>query len=300
MGTAKGKAEALALEKDALKWPDQRAEILMEAARAWADAGESARALEIYDGLAASADEEDAQFARTARIELLAELGRPEEAEAELARLSAAGPLPGPATLAAEWLESQGRPAEALTWFNMACREVLALDEDALADVDVFSGFELVGRARVRAALGLPPDTADLAVSRNRARLNDRTDAPDADGRVLGSFFVGSDVAAAFAAGLVSGKAKDSPGSYFREVELGWRASAREAGVSKLTILPLRVDDLLSFAAATGRDPAEEATRREHLYEAAWTGTPLLTWPPGRNEPCWCGSGHKYKKCCGV
>lgn len=21
---------------------------------------------------------------------------------------------------------------------------------------------------------------------------------------------------------------------------------------------------------------------------------------PGRNEPCWCGSGKKYKKCCQV
>jgi uncharacterized protein YecA (UPF0149 family) len=25
---------------------------------------------------------------------------------------------------------------------------------------------------------------------------------------------------------------------------------------------------------------------------------PLLEWPPGRNDPCWCGSGAKYKKCC--
>jgi hypothetical protein len=24
----------------------------------------------------------------------------------------------------------------------------------------------------------------------------------------------------------------------------------------------------------------------------------LLVWPPGRNDPCWCGSGAKYKKCC--
>ncbi|MEU3308968.1 SEC-C metal-binding domain-containing protein, partial [Nocardiopsis sp. NPDC006832] len=22
-------------------------------------------------------------------------------------------------------------------------------------------------------------------------------------------------------------------------------------------------------------------------------------WPPERNRPCWCGSGRKYKKCCG-
>ena len=25
---------------------------------------------------------------------------------------------------------------------------------------------------------------------------------------------------------------------------------------------------------------------------------PLLPWPPGRNDPCWCGSRAKYKKCC--
>lgn len=25
---------------------------------------------------------------------------------------------------------------------------------------------------------------------------------------------------------------------------------------------------------------------------------PVLAWPPGRNEPCWCGSRTKYKKCC--
>jgi uncharacterized protein YecA (UPF0149 family) len=24
-----------------------------------------------------------------------------------------------------------------------------------------------------------------------------------------------------------------------------------------------------------------------------------VVWPPGHNEPCWCGSQRKYKKCCG-
>lgn len=24
-----------------------------------------------------------------------------------------------------------------------------------------------------------------------------------------------------------------------------------------------------------------------------------IAWPPSRNNPCWCGSGFKYKKCCG-
>ncbi|MEV6140612.1 SEC-C metal-binding domain-containing protein [Nocardia sp. NPDC051990] len=25
-----------------------------------------------------------------------------------------------------------------------------------------------------------------------------------------------------------------------------------------------------------------------------------MDWPPPRNAPCWCGSGRKYKKCCGT
>ncbi|MBA2420202.1 MAG: SEC-C domain-containing protein [Thermoleophilaceae bacterium] len=24
-----------------------------------------------------------------------------------------------------------------------------------------------------------------------------------------------------------------------------------------------------------------------------------LSWPPSRNDPCWCESGRKYKRCCG-
>ncbi|MFC6581654.1 SEC-C metal-binding domain-containing protein [Planomonospora parontospora] len=23
-----------------------------------------------------------------------------------------------------------------------------------------------------------------------------------------------------------------------------------------------------------------------------------MPWPPERNDPCWCGSGRKYKQCC--
>jgi hypothetical protein len=26
----------------------------------------------------------------------------------------------------------------------------------------------------------------------------------------------------------------------------------------------------------------------------------MIEWPPGRNQPCWCGSAVKYKKCCGA
>ena len=44
---------------------------------------------------------------------------------------------------------------------------------------------------------------------------------------------------------------------------------------------------------------ARPAARAEYAAHLAATGDPgLIAWPPGRNQPCWCGSGHKYKKCC--
>ena len=56
-----------------------------------------------------------------------------------------------------------------------------------------------------------------------------------------------------------------------------------------------------------------EAFAAEHDWDAAWPVTHDqvaaqalrddpgrgIAWPPGRNEPCWCGSAHKYKRCCG-
>lgn len=46
-----------------------------------------------------------------------------------------------------------------------------------------------------------------------------------------------------------------------------------------------------------GRDGLEARARytadRYRLGEA-------IDWPPGRNDPCCCGSGRNYKKCCGA
>lgn len=47
------------------------------------------------------------------------------------------------------------------------------------------------------------------------------------------------------------------------------------------------------------------ALRTPNCPTAAWPTPEALgdrgaavTWPPGRNDPCWCASGRKYKKCC--
>ncbi|MEO3782456.1 SEC-C metal-binding domain-containing protein [Actinocorallia sp. B10E7] len=50
-----------------------------------------------------------------------------------------------------------------------------------------------------------------------------------------------------------------------------------------------------------GTDPLE-IERQMRVDLSARILTPegeLIPWPPERNDPCWCGSGAKYKKCCG-
>jgi tetratricopeptide (TPR) repeat protein len=47
------------------------------------------------------------------------------------------------------------------------------------------------------------------------------------------------------------------------------------------------------------REPADRRARASFadLEREAGGGR---RWPPGRNEPCWCGSERKYKRCCGA
>jgi len=62
-----------------------------------------------------------------------------------------------------------------------------------------------------------------------------------------------------------------------------------------LSVSPLTDAELVEaqcFAANTGE------ARSSPAADVARTGR-ALDWPPARNERCWCGSGQKYKKCCG-
>jgi hypothetical protein len=62
-------------------------------------------------------------------------------------------------------------------------------------------------------------------------------------------------------------------------------------------LVALRLDEYLPWCQEHDRDPAE--ARAHYAADMARLGR-SLRWPPGRNEPCWCGSGAKYKRCCGT
>ncbi|GAA1637137.1 SEC-C metal-binding domain-containing protein [Actinoplanes couchii] len=76
-------------------------------------------------------------------------------------------------------------------------------------------------------------------------------------------------------------------------------AEAADSGATRVSIAPIRVGDFLAWCAERGENPGE--ARAGYAADFARTRPEqLISWPPGRNEPCWCGSARKYKKCCGA
>jgi tetratricopeptide (TPR) repeat protein len=64
------------------------------------------------------------------------------------------------------------------------------------------------------------------------------------------------------------------------------------------SVAPLDVEELADWAAEAGLDADSGEARSQFAAELARTGH-AIAWPPGRNDPCWCRSGRKYKRCCG-
>lgn len=72
-----------------------------------------------------------------------------------------------------------------------------------------------------------------------------------------------------------------------------------EAGMPGLAIAPVRVAPFTAWCADRGRQPDSADARAGYAAQLAANADPdVIAWPPGRNQPCWCGSGSKYKKCC--
>lgn len=72
-----------------------------------------------------------------------------------------------------------------------------------------------------------------------------------------------------------------------------------DTGVPGLVIAPVRVAPFTAWCAEGGHQPdSAEARAKYAAHLAAERDAALIAWPPGRNQPCWCGSDRKYKKCC--
>jgi hypothetical protein len=84
-----------------------------------------------------------------------------------------------------------------------------------------------------------------------------------------------------------------------------FRARAEQAlqalsatGQARSTLLAGNVTDLVTYLTDVGGEPTDPEVMQGYLDHLEDSGQVGQAWPPGRNQPCWCGSGLKYKKCC--
>ena len=297
---------AAALEADAERYPEERGEILLEAATQWNYAGETDRALALLRTVIPGGGE-DGQFARVEVAALRFEAGDAEAAFAELATLRAERPLHvAPCHMAAELLEENGHLDDALQWFNVTTTR---LDDGELAracedpSAHSYASVVLMGRRRVREALGLPNDDLDDAAPEptwnlfpTDKYLLDDLDEPEGSDVVRTLFWPRSELPGV-RANWPGAFGPDDDGDYHRRLETDLRELAAR-GAHRVELVPGTADGLAEFALTYAGDAESSDTRQAYL-EDRWLRGHLVTWPPPRNGPCWCGSGAKYKKCCG-
>lgn len=200
-----------------------------------------------------------------------------------------------------------GHHEEALEWLTAALR--LELDrDDAERIVDQLSD----ERRRVLRALGRDRDALEDEVDGFRRRVAERDEQRVAQlrasarrnglplrGRPLSIAWLGpeDDVLArrrwpAWA---------ESMGGDVPFSELAARVESdlrdrRADGDGPLRIVTIGLNAYADWCQRHGHDPANRASRAAFVDESTAEGR---RWPPGRNEPCWCGSDRKYKRCCG-
>lgn len=85
---------------------------------------------------------------------------------------------------------------------------------------------------------------------------------------------------------------------YSHAIEARVKRIARHAAGHPMHVSPLMVAELDEQAAVDGPETRPAEVRAAVAAELLRRGE-AIAWPPGRNDPCWCGSGGKYKRCCG-
>jgi tetratricopeptide (TPR) repeat protein len=97
---------------------------------------------------------------------------------------------------------------------------------------------------------------------------------------------------------LVAGPAGPLPHRLYCHAMQQRLVELSQVGLRGLAIAPVRVAPFTAWCAEHGQQPDSEARATYAAHLAANAEPGVVSWPPGRNRPCWCGSGRKYKKCC--
>ncbi|TNH22869.1 hypothetical protein FHG89_28230 [Micromonospora orduensis] len=306
LGVAADLAEAA--EQGRLEDPDDAGDALTLAAeiadiRARPDAAlrYADRTLEAYP----SRDDPRAGVARALRARALFRAGgRDDEAMAELTALRSwlLTQPDAPAYLSAA-LDAGGRSSIAETWLSEAVDSLLG-ERATAADPEVGPPdapgvlfFLLQQRHRVRRNLNLPHDRQDDLADRLENQLVRRAaERQGGDSDLLLWRRDEFDRLLAEHAELTDVYGPDWDAHRARlEKALVQLANAGRTG---LGVFAATVAGLDAFARRRGGDPSDPEIRAGYAAEVAAQLSARVPWPPERNDPCWCGSGLKYKKDC--
>lgn len=294
------------LEADADKYPDERSEILLEAAAAWQRAGHLDRARAILEDLGRGGGAYGCD-ARIQLADLLMEAGDTDSAYAELNAVAKDSALSeGHCELAAELLAAHGDLDGAARWYDRAAARLPAEQLDALRRRDqwltIGTTILLRNRQHVRQKLGRPADLLDTLVP-ELADPEKPTTGEDVLDLMDSGFIPRQTRMLTFQRDQRRLAQQQWPGvydqpedEYYDAAEHRWR-EIRDGGVPSITVVAAQVGDLIDFARQHGESPTDANTKRRYCETAPDHLT--ISWPPERNTACWCGSGRKYKKCCG-
>ena len=295
--------DAARLESEAAEYPDERGEILIEAAAAWRRSGHAERGAALLAELAAEGGE-DGCYARFQLADDGFEDGADAEAYADLARLARDPALHGGhCHLVAEMLEGLGDLPGALAWYARGVARLAPEEPEALRGPHGWmrmSAVQLRGRRAVRRQLELPTDSLDEIVPALPGQQPVEVDVDDllAGGVVPRQIrmlvFRRAERAEARRRWPQLYEAPDE--AYYPATEGRCRELAAE-GAPSIRVVPADVDALCAFAERVGGSPTDSAIKTRFVDTVP--DRDMLAWPPPRNSACWCGSEIKYKKCCG-
>ena len=272
-----------AVEGGRLADPDDAGYALSLAAEARELAGDHEEALALSARAATTGEGTvDATWLQAIHAERLLRLGREDEGMAALAALrpllhrdvDAVGPV-------VEALTETGRAELAEQWVTAAMltameREDRATDgSDEQLEVAAVVDELVMTRRDVRAGLGRVPDEYDTLA-------DDLDAAPDL------VFFPEAAFTQLLAAQPEAADELGRDWDAHRAIVEGELQAADAEG----EVLEVEVATPALLAAMLADDDASDDA------DTAPEPGPRLPWPPGRNDPCWCGSRAKYKKCC--
>lgn len=304
--TMKNRAAALVNELDL--YPDEQADIIFELAAELERDGRPEAALGwlrklVEDGGA------DGALARVETARLHYAAGDAELAEAELSTLKATRLSDAmPYVSAGELLVERGDDAAAVRWFTMAALRLTDAEHAAARGEHgwISWGYSVLWQRRqARERLGLAPDDLDAGLFEPPGRRMSSFPSLEQarhDGRAQRARMARILVWPFPEFTLAQQRWPDllDPNVSFEQYRARTESYSREIAAAGTTIqlVDARVPEMQAYAEGVGGSIADPDVRRAYLDHQVQHGQ-VGAWPPGRNASCWCGSGTKYKRCCG-